>query len=121
MAETIVRDTFDRTVANLDGVPDVHRSRPSTITSTLPMIGATQTFVVQTYSTDEGNFVFLQSIDAEGRYRIVIPPKVANAIYRQREALIVKGRKVRGRARWEGMPEHERADRIAKLRAGKSA
>jgi hypothetical protein len=118
---TTRRDPFDRIIGTIDGLPDVRKSRPSTVTTVMPMIGNAQTYVVQTYAGEDGNFIFLQMVDAEGRARIAIPPKVAAAIYRQAESLVRAGRRERGRRTWEQMPEHVRSKRIATLRAGRKA
>lgn len=86
-------DLYDRLIGSLDGLPDVRKTRPSTITSVLPMLGNAQTFVVQTYRQKElGDTVFLQLIDADGSDRIVVPPKVVDAIVRQRDALTKRAR-----------------------------
>ena len=79
---------FDRIHSSLNGLPDTKMTRPSTLLDQLPIIGDTTTYVVQTHrAKDEGFTIFLQVVDAEGRERFVIPPKVAAAIYRQRQSL----------------------------------
>src|SRR5512134_2010571 len=86
-------DPFDRMLGNLEGLPDVTKSRPTTITTHTPVVGFAQTFVVQTYRQRErGDTLFLQYIDAQGSRRIVIPPAVTDAIARQRDALTGKVR-----------------------------
>lgn len=113
-------DVFDRIIGAIDGLPGVSKARPTSVTSILPIVGNSQTYVVQTYKDDdEGFYVFLQMVDAEGRARIAIPPKVAQAIYRQRDALVKAGRKRRGRERWEGMSDAERRARTSHLRRAK--
>lgn len=95
----MAQDTFDRLIGSLHGLPDVTTSRPSTVRTVLPMLGNSQTFIVQTYrQKDAGDTIFLELVDAEGRARIVIPPKVADAIARQREALTKKSRSAAARA-----------------------
>lgn len=95
-------DTFDRILGTLHGLPDVIAARPSTVTAVLPIVGRAQTYVVQTYRARDGKCtVFLQMVDAEGRARLVIPPKVADAIYRQREQLVTRSRRLTGREQWE--------------------
>lgn len=91
-------DTFDRIYGSMHGLPDHEWSRPTTVTSALPMIGRTQTYVLQTVRTPEGgNVGFLQMVDAEGRARIVIPEKVMAALFRHREQLMKRGQRERGR------------------------
>lgn len=95
-------DTFDRVIGTLHGLPDILASRDTTITEALPIVGRVQTYVVRTYRSREGRFtVCLQTVDAEGRARIVIPPKVVAAMYRQREQLVTRARRQTGKAVWE--------------------
>lgn len=108
-------DAFDRIIGSIDGLPDVTKARPTSVTTVMPIIGISQTYVVQTYKGEDGFFVFLQMVDAEGRARIAIPPKVAAAIYRQRDALVKQARKRAGRDRWAGMTEDEREQAITRL------
>jgi hypothetical protein len=90
-------DIFDRLIGSLHGLPDVRATRPSTVTTVLPLLGNSQTFVVQTYrQRDAGDTIFLQMVDAEGRARIVIPPRVADAIARQRVSLTKASRRAAG-------------------------
>lgn len=115
-------DPFDRLIGKIDGLPDVTKSRPTTVTTVMPILGNAQTYVVQTYKDrDEGFFVFLQMVDADGRARISIPPKVAQAIYRQRDALTKASRRQAGRDRWDRMPQKERDKAVTRLRRPKSA
>lgn len=110
-------DPFDRLIGKIDGLPDVSRARPTTVTTVMPILGNAQTYVVQTYKDkDEGFFVFLQMVDAVGRARIAIPPKVAAAIYRQRDALNKQSRKRAGQDRWDRMSPEERRQSVAHLR-----
>jgi hypothetical protein len=100
-------DNFDRVIGALDGLPDVTKTRPTTIASVLPMLGNAQTFIVQTYRQREsGDTIFLQVIDADGSDRMVIPPKVAAAIARQHDALTTMVRRQTSRRLAE-----ERAER----------
>jgi hypothetical protein len=86
-------DTFNRVIGSLDGLPDVTHTRPTTVTTVHPLIGESQTFVLQTYrQREQGDTIFLQYIDSDGSDRIVIPPKVADAIARQRDALTHRSR-----------------------------
>lgn len=98
MTGPAVPDAFDRIIGQLHGLPEVRNTRPSTVTTVLPILGNSQTFVVQTYRDDRGDTIFLQMVDAEGRARIVIPPAVASAIARQRDSLTATGRSARSRA-----------------------
>lgn len=94
---------FDRMIGDLHGLPDTTASKLSTITNVTAMTGEAQTFIVQTYRQRErGDTIFLQSVSAEGSYRIAIPPRVADAIARQRESL---GSTIRSRTAKEKMKE----------------
>jgi hypothetical protein len=116
------RDPFDRLLGTIDGLPDFQKSRPSTVTTVMPIIGNSQTYVVQTYKERDGGFtVFLQMVDAEGRARIAIPPKVAAAIYRQRDSLVKMGRRQRSRDRWDSMSNAERDHHVSRLRGSRKA
>jgi len=87
---------------NLEGLPDVIRTRPSTKTASLPLVGHSHTYIVQTYrQKDEGDTIFLQVISAEGTHRIVIPAMVADTIARQRESLTKRSRSRSGKEKME--------------------
>lgn len=91
-------DKFDRMMGALANLPDVASTKPSTIVALNPLIGATQTFIVQTFRQREvGDTIFLQYVDDEGRIRMVIPPQASDAIARQRDALTAKIRRKLGK------------------------
>lgn len=84
---------FDRLVGALEGLPDVTKSKPTTIRAMLPLIGIARSFIVQTYrQRDKGDTIFLETVGGEGTIRLAIPPQVADAIARQRDALTGKVR-----------------------------
>jgi hypothetical protein len=95
----IIRTEFDRILASLNGLPDVTHTAPSTI-RTVDFIGTSHTFVITTYRMrDRGDTVFLETISGDDRaLRLVIPPAVADAIVRQRDALTTKVRRRIGKA-----------------------
>lgn len=62
-------------------------TRPSTITDAVPIAGNVTTWIVQSADYDAGPVVFLQTVDAGGSLRLVIPPKVVAAMVRQWEGL----------------------------------
>jgi hypothetical protein len=85
---------FDKTWASLQGVPDVSIGQPTTIRTTSAVKELPQTYIVQTARHRElGDFAFVEFMSAEGTVRIVLPPKVTDAIARQRDALTTKTRK----------------------------
>jgi hypothetical protein len=92
-------DKFDRLLGGLANLPDVTHSKPSTVVCVSPIIGAAQTFIIQTFRQREvGDTVFLQYVDDAGSMRIVIPPAAADAISRQRDSLTTKVRRNVGKA-----------------------
>lgn len=100
-------DAYDRVIRQLTGLPDTIATKPSTIATLTPMLSLAQTWIVQTYrQRDRGgdtakskDVIFLQYIDAQGGKRFVIPPDVADAIARQRDALSAKNRSKSARER----------------------
>jgi ATP-dependent exoDNAse (exonuclease V) alpha subunit len=87
-------DVFDRYLGELTGLPDVAKVKPTTVVAAKPLTGEAQTFIIQTLRRrEQGDTIFLQYIDAAGSVRIAIPPKAAEAIAAQREALTTKSRK----------------------------
>ena len=94
--QTTELDTFDRTLGALDGLPGVLATSQATIQMTSPLVGNAETFIVQTVrQPDTGDTIFLQAISAGRSFRLVIPPRVAATIARQRDALTGRAR-VRG-------------------------
>jgi hypothetical protein len=91
-------DKFDRAFGALADLPDVTKAKATTVTVHSPLIGAAQTFIVQTVrQKDVGDTIFLQYVDDAGSVRLAIPPKVAEVIARQRDALGAKVRREIGR------------------------
>lgn len=99
-------DTFDRLLGALDGLPDVVSTKPSTVRSVTPLIGNSETWIIQTVrQADQGDVIFLERTGRDGSIRIAIPAKVATVIARQREALNTKARKKGARAAVETRKE----------------
>jgi hypothetical protein len=87
-------DKFDRMRGSMVDLPDVTRTKPSTVVAGVPIIGATQTVIVETFRQAEiGDTIFLQVVDDGGSIRIFLPAAVADVIARQRDALTTKNRK----------------------------
>ena len=85
---TKAQKTFDRIYAGYDGLPGFKRTRETTVRQAIPIVGIVTTFVIQTMKTNDAGFtIFLEVMDAEGKDRLVLPGKVAEAIYRQRQSL----------------------------------
>lgn len=93
-------DEYDRLFGSLDGLPDVTKTKASTITVTPPLgIGGSRTFIVQTIrQKDVGDIVFLQTVGSNGSLRLALLPAVTDAVARQRDALSTLSRKKAGRA-----------------------
>lgn len=117
---------FDRALGMLENQNGVSHTAATTKVTTTPLIGKAATFIVQTYRQrdehEEGarsrDTIFLQYLDNETSYRIVIPAEVADVIARQRDALSTKSRKRAGREQ----AEKRKADGVvpfAKRRAAK--
>jgi hypothetical protein len=101
------RDAFDRLLGALQGLPDVTESRPATIQTIQPLLGTSQTYIIRTWrQIDRGgdkatrglDTIFIECVSAAGSFRIALPPKVADAIARQRDALSAKTRSKAARA-----------------------
>ena len=92
-------DVFDRTIRALDGLPDVVKTKPSTVRALTPVLALSQTFIVQTYrQRDMGDSIFVEYIGAEGSLRLALPPVVADTIARQRDVLTDKSRRKAAKA-----------------------
>lgn len=93
-------DPYDRQLGLLHDLPDVVKTKPSTVRTVPPLgVGGTQVFVCQTYRQRErGDTIFLEVVNNAGVVRLVIPPQVANTIARQRDALTTKVRSKIGKA-----------------------
>lgn len=91
--ENSILNPFDIRMGELEGVPGIVKSKPTTLTTMVPVVGTTQTFIVQTFRHNElGDTIFLQMLSDREKYRIAIPPAVASAIARQHDAMGTKNR-----------------------------
>lgn len=92
-------DVFDRTIRSLSGLPDIVQTNPSTVRALTPILDLAQTFIIQTFRHRErGDTIFVEFIGAEGSFRLALPPVVADAIARQRDAVTDKSRSKAARA-----------------------
>lgn len=86
-------DEFDRAIRALDGLPDVIRTKASTVRAITPLLSLSQTFIIQTFrQREKGDTIFIEYIGAEGSFRLALPAVVADTIARQRDALTGKSR-----------------------------
>lgn len=111
--------SFDRVLDGVHGLPGYKSTKPSTVIDKIPILAVTTSYIVQTYKTaDNGFMIFMQIVDAEGRARFIVPNKVAQAIYRQRQSLAdrstpgSRARKAKARER-----ERQRKARAARREA----
>ena len=94
----------DSTISKYDrlygGLMDVSlATKPSTVKTVQSITGKTETFVIQTCRhEDSGDYVFIEVMDESGVIRLALPPKVANLIASQREALTKRRRSISSRA-----------------------
>lgn len=85
--DTTTRDTFDRAMGQLEGLPGGVTTKQTTVQSITPLVGNAETWIVQTIRWAEGETVFVQRVSADAPLRLVIPPKVAAVIARQHDAV----------------------------------
>jgi len=88
---------FDRAVAGLQGGNNL-AAKATTIEHIDPIVGEAETFIVQTIRDQQGDHVVIKFVDKDGVKRLILPPKVANTIVRQREALTARSRSIAAKA-----------------------
>lgn len=95
-------DPFDRLLGSMHGLPDVTSTKPTIARSISPLMGTSEMFVIQTYRQKEiGDTIFLEAVSKAGTVRLALPPQVADAIARQRDALTGKSRSRAAKATME--------------------
>lgn len=88
---------YDRMYGNLIDVS--LSTKPSTVKVVQTLTGRAETFIIQTVRHEEnGDYIFVECADSDGLIRLVLPPKVSNAIASQREALTKRRRSIASRA-----------------------
>jgi len=108
-------ETFDRVHGGLLHAQGGLTTKPSTVIATMPVIGTRTAYIVQSFKTGpHGHVISLEIMDAQGPVRVILPDKVAQAIYRQRAALADRSTPA-SRAR------KARAAEIKKARTAKAA
>jgi hypothetical protein len=113
-------DTYDRQIGALKGLPDVIEVKLSTVRVSIPLLGLSQTFIVQTIRQREvGDHVFLETVSRDGAIRLVLPPQVADAIARQRDALTAKSRSKAAKALAQERKERGQLPAFLKHKKGK--
>jgi len=89
-------DYFDQAKQNLEGTPG-YQIRRSTVNTQKWALLPGATWIVETIRTNETKGIFLQTVSAEGSQRLVVPGKVADAIYRQYQSIMEVRRKDRAK------------------------
>lgn len=89
--DTLPKDDYSLTLSRL-------LNNPAAIVSTstidaITFLGSTETWIIKTVRVDGADSIFLQTIDAEGGRRFVLPPAVTAAMARQRDATLNVARK----------------------------
>lgn len=87
-------DNYDRLLGQLEGLPDVSRTKQSIVRVMPPFgIGGSETFFVQTVrqrGTEKEaskDTIFVEHVKQGTAYRMVMPAEVASVIARQRDQL----------------------------------
>lgn len=120
MSETITK--YDRIRGGMVGIGIT--TKPSTVRNVAFLSGKAETFIVETIRDQErgGDFIFVECLDETGDTRLALPPRVADAIARQRESLTKKSRSRAAQARARAMTEADKQvlrDRLARAREKK--
>jgi hypothetical protein len=69
-------------------LPEAKATRPATVVESNAVVGMERTWIVRTARHPEEGFgIFVQLADKSGITQLVLPDRVAQAIYRQRESL----------------------------------
>lgn len=89
-------DRFERAREAIWNLPGF-QVRRSTITSAGTTFFPGATWVIETVRTEEQCAIFIQKIDKEGGQRIVVPDKVAKAIYRHYDQIMKTARSERAK------------------------
>lgn len=87
----------DRVYAGLLGGNNL-QTKATTIETVQKVTGETETFIVQTIRDERGDNIVLKFIDKEGVKRLILPPRVADTILRQRDSLTTRGRSLSSKA-----------------------
>lgn len=99
----VVVDTYDRLLGSMDGLPGVTSTKPATVEVVTPLLGHSQTYIVRTFRSQQTDAegrpvaaqftVFVQHVEGSRAVKLAFPPRVAELIARQREALTEVARK----------------------------
>ncbi len=87
-------DNYEKARESIWGTPGFQHRR-STVVSPGSAFMPQASYIVETIRNNEGWQIFLQWVDASGGQRVVLPNKVAQALFRHYEAIMSKARKQR--------------------------
>jgi hypothetical protein len=94
-------------------------TKASTIRTVEPITGKTESFIVQTCRHQEnGDYVFIEHVSEDGVVRLALPPKVANLIASQRDALSKRRRSISSKAVMRARMESGEVIGFQKRKAG---
>jgi len=94
-SKVLPTDPFDIALANLTGHPNGGQTAP-TIAQSVDQYGNITQHIIQTVRWDSGDTVFITQVNAAGRERFILPPKVLGVIDRQREQVSLQVRRRHG-------------------------
>jgi hypothetical protein len=88
---------YDRIRGALEGVALF--SKQSTIRTVTQLTGRSETFVIETgRHAEQGDYIFIEVIgENQSVTRVCLPPKAADAVASQREALTTRRRRIAGK------------------------
>lgn len=113
---------YDRLRGGLKGIAMF--TKPSTVRTIEDLTGKAETFVVETCRhEDNGDYIFVEQVDENGVTRMALPPKVANAIASQRDALTGRRRSAAAKRRAAELTDEQKQvlrDRLAQMRRKQS-
>jgi hypothetical protein len=87
--ETISK--FDRAVGGLLAGNNLH-TKAATVEEINKITGEAETYIIQTIRDEAGEHIVVKFVDKDGNKRLILPPKAASTIVRQREALSRRAR-----------------------------
>lgn len=120
MPESEMLAKYDRQRGRLKDVADW--TKPSTIQTVEFMTGRAETYIVATARYEDGDYLFVESVDMDGVVRLCLSPKVCSIIHSQRDSLTAKRRsKAAKRSAQERMSQPGYVPPFLKSKRGKKA
>lgn len=94
--EEYTRSKFDRDVAGLMGGNNL--TVKATTVENIAFGGEAETFIIQTVRDEKGDNIIIKYGEGNSLMRLILPPKAAAVIARQKDAITAKSRRNTGRA-----------------------